>query len=54
MPLMKGSSHKTIAKNAGEMMASGHPRDQAWAAAYSKAKESKRKGGKRPKKKRDE
>lgn len=37
MPLKKGRSNKVILENAKEMMKAGHPRDQAWAAAYSKA-----------------
>ncbi len=40
MPLKPGSSPKTRLSNAKEMMASGHPRDQAWAAAYSQARKS--------------
>lgn len=48
MPLKAGTSKKTIIRNAREMLASGHPRAQAWAAAYSKARES---GAKIPRKK---
>ncbi|MFA5542451.1 MAG: hypothetical protein WDA47_01650 [Bacilli bacterium] len=43
MPLKPGKSKKTILKNALEMMKAGHPRDQAWAAAYSKAGKTKKK-----------
>ena len=42
MPLKSGKSKKTIIQNAKEMMASGHPKDQSWAAAYSKAGKSKK------------
>lgn len=41
MPLKKGRSNKVILENAKEMMKAGHPKDQAWAAAYSKAGRSK-------------
>jgi len=40
MPLKPGSSKNTIRDNALEMIKSGHPRAQAWAAAYSKAGKS--------------
>lgn len=40
MPLKKGSSQKTIGKNISEMIASGHPRKQAIAAALNTARES--------------
>ena len=40
MPLKPGRSKKVIEENAVEMMKSGHPKDQAFAAAYSKARES--------------
>jgi hypothetical protein len=43
MPLKAGSSKKTILKNALEMMRSGHPRNQAWAAAFRKAGKSRKK-----------
>lgn len=49
MPLKKGKSKKTIIKNAKEMLASGHPRAQAWAAAYEQA----RRGGAKKKKKKN-
>ena len=42
MPLKSGKSKKTIIQNAKEMMASGHSKDQAWAAAYSKAGKSRK------------
>jgi hypothetical protein len=35
MPLIKSSSDKARSENIGEMIKSGHPRDQAIAAAYS-------------------
>lgn len=40
MPLKKGSSQKTISSNISEMIESGHPRDQAIAAALSVARRS--------------
>jgi len=39
MPLLKGYSVQTIKKNIREMINSGRPKDQAVAAAYSKARE---------------
>ena len=46
MPLSKGKSQKTISKNISEMISSGHPRDQAIAAALSTARSvSKADGG---------
>jgi hypothetical protein len=45
MPLAKGSSQKTISTNIGEMIASGHPKDQAIAAALNTARQTKAKGG---------
>lgn len=48
MPLKSGSSKKVIRSNAVEMMRAGHPKAQAFAAAYSKAGRSKgKKRGKR-------
>lgn len=57
MPLRPGSSNEVIEQNAHEMMAAGHPEDQAWAAAYRNAGRSRRRvkakikkgGGKRVK-----
>jgi hypothetical protein len=40
MPLKRGSSQKTISSNISEMIASGHPRDQAIAAALSTARKT--------------
>jgi hypothetical protein len=40
MPLSAGSSQKTISHNIEEMIKAGHPREQAIAAAYSKAGKS--------------
>lgn len=48
MPLKKGSSRKTISANIAEMIRSGHPRDQAIAAAYANARKGKRKKRKYP------
>jgi Holliday junction resolvase RusA-like endonuclease len=48
MPLSKGKSKKTISKNIKEMRESGHPENQAVAAALSQARKS---GAKIPKKK---
>ena len=45
MPLKKGSSDSVISSNISEMIRSGHPRDQAIAAAMSKAGRKKRKKG---------
>jgi hypothetical protein len=40
MPLKPGSSKETISANIAEMIESGHPRDQAVAAAYASARKS--------------
>jgi hypothetical protein len=45
MPLSKGSSRETIGKNIKEMMSSGHPQNQAVAAALSNARRTKRATG---------
>lgn len=43
MPLRKGKSKAVIQKNIAEMIASGHPANQAVAAAYRSAGKRKRK-----------
>lgn len=45
MPLKKGKSQSTISSNISEMIHSGHPRDQAIAAALSTARKMKAGGG---------
>lgn len=46
MPLAPGKSKETIRSNALEMIRSGHPKDQAWAASYANAgREKKAEGG---------
>lgn len=45
MPLKKGKSRETISHNIREMIHSGHPQDQAVAAALSQASRSKAEGG---------
>jgi hypothetical protein len=45
MPLSKGSSRETIGRNIKEMMSSGHPQNQAVAAALSNARRTKRATG---------
>jgi hypothetical protein len=45
MPLKRGSSQKTISHNISEMIGSGHPRDQAIAAALNTARKRKAEGG---------
>ena len=48
MPLKKGKSKKVISENIGEMIKSGHPKNQAIAASLSQARKA---GAKIPKKK---
>lgn len=43
MPLKPGKSKKVIGENIGEMIKSGHPKNQAIAAAFAKAREKKKK-----------
>jgi len=52
MPLIKSSSNEARSENIREMMHSGHPQDQAIAAAYSQQRKSSKgkKGKKRSKK----
>lgn len=50
MPLEKGKSQQTISSNIDEMIRSGHPRDQAIAAALNTARESHAHGMKAPRK----
>jgi hypothetical protein len=45
MPLKPGSSQDTISSNISEMVHSGHPRDQAVAAALSTARDGMKRGG---------
>lgn len=45
MPLKPGKSQKVISQNIREMVAAGHPREQAVAAAMRKAGKPKKKGG---------
>jgi len=46
MPLLKGKSQATKSHNIQEMIASGHPRDVAIAAALNTARRSRAQGGK--------
>lgn len=53
MPLKKGSSQSTISENIAEMIRSGHPRNQAIAAAMrsaGKTRKKKKKGNPMPQK----
>jgi hypothetical protein len=45
MPLIKGSSPKTISKNVSEMMHAGHPQSQSVAAALDTARKAMERGG---------
>lgn len=45
MPLKPGSSQETISQNISEMVKSGHPQDQAVAAALRTARDGMKKGG---------
>jgi hypothetical protein len=49
MPLHKGSSKAVVRDNTEEMIESGHPPDQAYAAAKSQQRRSRRKGRKHKK-----
>jgi hypothetical protein len=46
MPLKNGSSQETISSNISEMIDTGHPRDQAIAAALNTARQGRARGGK--------
>lgn len=46
MPLIKSSSKEAFSENVREMIHSGHPQDQALAAAYRIKREKRAKGGK--------
>jgi len=46
MPLKHGSSKETFSENVSEMVNSGHPQDQALAAAYRIKREKRARGGK--------
>jgi hypothetical protein len=48
MPLIKGSSKKTISQNIRTEMHHGKPQKQAIAIAYSTARAAAKKTGKRP------
>lgn len=43
MPLMEGSSKKTIGSNIGKLITEGYPKKQAAAIAYSTAGKSRKK-----------
>lgn len=47
MPLLKGSSDATRSANIEEMVKSGHPKDQAAAAAYRQQRSSRSKKNKK-------
>ena len=47
MPLKPGSSQETISSNISEMVNSGHPKDQAIAAALNTARDGMKRGGKK-------
>ena len=47
MPLASGYSMDVVHRNAREMIRAGHPKEQAWAAAYENARECCRKRGKK-------
>jgi len=54
MPLAKGVTMETVARNAQEMKSSGHPPNQSWAAAFeqrrrTKSQQRKKKRGRPPK-----
>lgn len=52
MPLKTGTGKVTIIRNVAEMIQSGHPRDQAWAAAYATARKSAKQKYRKPEKQR--
>ncbi len=46
MPLARGAGQKTVSKNIREMIRSGHPPEQAKAAAMRQKRKSQRRGRK--------
>jgi hypothetical protein len=48
VPLKPGYSKQTIRKNTEEMIASGHPPDQAYAASMASARKHAKARGKKP------